>query len=46
MRAFLIAVAAAVVVAIGSALVLNAVNKPADLAFKTDSVRLPDRTNS
>lgn len=45
MNAFLIAVAAAIVLAIGAALVLNAVNRPADVAFKTDSVRI-ERGNS
>jgi hypothetical protein len=46
MRAFAVAVVAAVLVAGGAAAVLNSMQKPADATFKTESVRLPDRTNS
>ena len=40
MRAFLIAVAAAVVIAIGAAYGLNAFQKPAEMAFQTEAVRI------
>jgi len=44
MRAFLIAVAAAIIIAVGGALVLNHFQIPADMAGLPASVRLP--TNS
>ena len=40
MRSFMIACVAAVVIAIGGAVILNAFQKPAGLAFKTTSVRI------
>jgi len=41
MRAFLIAVAAAVVIAVGGALVLNHFQTPSEMAGHPESVRLP-----
>jgi hypothetical protein len=46
MPAFLIACATAAVVAVVAAVGLNSMQKQADTAFKTESVRLPDRTNN
>jgi hypothetical protein len=46
MPAFAVAVVVAVLVAIAAAATLNSVQRPADRAFKTDSVRLPDRINN
>ena len=40
MRPFIVACIAAVIIALGAVAVLNSVQKPADLAFKTDGVRL------
>ena len=42
MRTFLMSCAAAIVIAVGAAVVLNLVNKPADNAFHSPTgVRLP-----
>jgi Flp pilus assembly protein TadD len=46
MPAFLIACAAAAVVAVVAAVALNAMQRPADKAFTTESVRLPERSNN
>jgi hypothetical protein len=40
MRPFIVACIAAVIIALGAVAVLNSVQKPAGLAFKTDGVRL------
>lgn len=40
MRAFLAACAAALVIAVCSAVLLNAVNKPVDQAYSTQGVRI------
>jgi hypothetical protein len=41
MRAFLLAVAVAIVIAVGSVFVLNAFQTPAEMAGHPESVRLP-----
>ena len=41
MRAFLIGCAAAIVIALGAAYVLNMFQEPTELAVKLESVRLP-----
>jgi hypothetical protein len=40
MHAFIVACIAAIVIALGAVAVLDGVQKPADLAFKTEGVRL------
>ena len=40
MRAFIAACAAALVIAIGGAVVLNSVNKPVDQAYATSGARI------
>jgi hypothetical protein len=40
MKAFIIACVAAAVIAIGAVVVLNGIQKPADVAFSTSSVRI------
>lgn len=40
MKAFVSGLVAALIIAIGAAFILNAVNKPADVAFSTDGARV------
>jgi hypothetical protein len=40
MRAFLVACLAAAIIAIGAVFALNAVQRPAELAFSTSAVRI------
>jgi hypothetical protein len=40
MRAFVVACVAAIVVAVGAAVVLNAIQKPVDHVFATSGVRI------
>lgn len=45
MKAFLTGLVAALVIAVGSAFILQMVNKPVDVAFSTDGARVTHETH-